>query len=1311
MQELGARLAESPEQDVSFPHVSRFGLTEQVIDQWSQTVAAQTALPDLMRRLILSLVPLAQLRHVFFRAYSAANQPGFDGEVDTTEPVSLLADTALSVWELSTEKNIGRKARLDFRKRSDDPLECNRLNITYVALTSRVWPERDKQDFLKEAQAQHRWASVRAYDATDIAQWLSLASPVRAWLAAAIGQDEAGVETAEMHFAKWAARTSPPLNGHIALAGRQAECQQLEQWLGDEPRPLLAQADTVEECVIFLCATMLAFAEPRRSQWLARTLIVTSADAWQRLLNDLANRNQQPLLIVPSFGAFDGSRFGTDGHHVLVPKDRSAVLRGEKPAIDLRPINREALAKALDTVLHDTAKARKLAYECGGALPKLQRSLGYAPAPPPWATQENANLLGAMLLAGAWNPGNPLDQDLVSRLAGVTDFEPIENLTTKLLHVPDPPLRMQGAIVKWRSATDAWEWLFSRLARKQVSRFAEATTEILSKRSPRFDLPPDERIYALMRHEELPESEEIRTGLAEGLARLATFPSRHRDLGLLRQPEIEAMGSRAVGEILKDHDWRLWATLGPNLQPLAEAAPDAFLDALEATINDDAGNLELLFRQDTRGPLLSGFPHAGLLWSLEVLVWESQRFDRVANLLVALVPFVHERNNGNRPDKTLAELFHPYARRTWASNEQRIRALERLAGDAKSEPITWELLLHNLDFFMRGGSIDENTKPRFLGSAGRSDLDVPDFANYTPGEIREMFETTKHLVLKGIDRQPDRLPVLFEKRVVDPMADESLLWVEQHIEQLQKWPAKEKSDLIGHLHNWIAEVRRWRSDRVPVEQLNRATGLAEQLATEDPISRVAWLFASNAGISATDNHEPYQTREAAREQLRIEALGTLLRNQTNIETIIALAQAAPEPWLVGQTLARLPTACEWEQPILDGALGMEDARGPCARAFLACREVTQGETWIPNLAARLIDSDQSNKVVWLLLAVPSAPAIRNWLKGTGCLFAAAYWSQVNMEGCAFRDADDFSATIRSLLDASRLDQALKATLQAIVSGGTLCRTQDLLDLLRFPFDDHQGFRASDDLTQVMSWTVLEIFKVLDRRTDASISDIASLEVPYLVLLDQTDRPPKRVFEILATNPDDFASLVNDLFHPASHTNEEETATDAEASKRRQNRLHCVFRVLNGWAGYPGADLPAAKRDADLRAWCDRVLELTEQADRKVIGQHKVGEVLGRVPAPESDGVWPCMVARGYLREGRKEICAGLNSWRFNSRGAMLCSPGDHQRERDLARKFEDDANRIRAEWPETADFLDSMAREFLNWAETLDQADAKYTDP
>jgi hypothetical protein len=57
----------------------------------------------------------------------------------------------------------------------------------------------------------------------------------------------------------------------------------------------------------------------------------------------------------------------------------------------------------------------------------------------------------------------------------------------------------------------------------------------------------------------------------------------------------------AVREILAEADWVQWASLNDLLPLLAEAAPRAFLDAVEHALNSDPCPFESIFAQEGSG--------------------------------------------------------------------------------------------------------------------------------------------------------------------------------------------------------------------------------------------------------------------------------------------------------------------------------------------------------------------------------------------------------------------------------------------------------------------------------------------------------------------------------------------------------------------------------------------------------------------------------------------------------------------------------------------------------------------------------------
>jgi hypothetical protein len=129
------------------------------LDQWSESVPAKSTLPVLVRRLILAT---AHVTEITMRGREGVAVPGWDGQVrsDVDDPH---APRGASGWELGTSRDPRHKAQSDMDARIIDPRGVDPRTTTYVAVTSRIW--RDRDNWRDARRADGPWADVRAYDA------------------------------------------------------------------------------------------------------------------------------------------------------------------------------------------------------------------------------------------------------------------------------------------------------------------------------------------------------------------------------------------------------------------------------------------------------------------------------------------------------------------------------------------------------------------------------------------------------------------------------------------------------------------------------------------------------------------------------------------------------------------------------------------------------------------------------------------------------------------------------------------------------------------------------------------------------------------------------------------------------------------------------------------------------------------------------------------------------------------------------------------------------------------------------------------
>lgn len=140
---------------------------------------------------------------------------------------------------------------------------------------------------------------------------------------------------------------------------------------------------------------------------------------------------------------------------------------------------------------------------------------------------------------------------------------------------------------------------------------------------------------------------------------------------------------------MADADERRWWSLANDFRRLAEAAPDAFLSAIETGLAADPSPMASLFRSD------EGFMHANeyladLMWALEILCWSPDHLGRATLILAKLADVDPGGKISNRPKETLARIFLPWRPQTFASPTERIQLLDLIL--RRLPRVGWDLL-------------------------------------------------------------------------------------------------------------------------------------------------------------------------------------------------------------------------------------------------------------------------------------------------------------------------------------------------------------------------------------------------------------------------------------------------------------------------------------------------------------------------------------------------------------------------------------------------------------------------------------------
>jgi addiction module HigA family antidote len=218
------------------------------IEAWASSIKARTRMSVFLRTLINSTG--AGLTTVDFPGNDDAERHGWDGSIVASEGTPWIPE-GQSGWEFGCNQDPKSKADDDYKKRTKDTEKIDRDNTTFVFVSPRRWP--GKNQWERDRKAEKQWKNVRAFDASDLEQWLEQSIAGQAWFANETQRVSNGVRSLDKCWADWAAVTEPPLVGSLFKTAVEKAREIMVSRLSKPPKePIIIAADSTEEALAFL---------------------------------------------------------------------------------------------------------------------------------------------------------------------------------------------------------------------------------------------------------------------------------------------------------------------------------------------------------------------------------------------------------------------------------------------------------------------------------------------------------------------------------------------------------------------------------------------------------------------------------------------------------------------------------------------------------------------------------------------------------------------------------------------------------------------------------------------------------------------------------------------------------------------------------------------------------------------------------------------------------------------------------------------------------------------------------------------------
>lgn len=1240
-------------------------VTANDLNAWGGRVAQEKA-PEMLRRLLDATPGITQLS---VRAGDGVALRGWDGLAMSDGMHASYLPAGRLRFELGTDQNAASKAESDYNNRLALPKD-ERIVTNFVFVTTRRWS--GKTAWAEGKSAEGEFSSVSALDADDLEGWLQKTPSAHIWLSELLGRYPRDVQTIERWWDEFRLSMRVELPEQLFATSQEFVREGIAALLGstDSRRMLTVQGRSIEEALAVTYVALHAL-DDRPS-----AILVKSAAAWARL-----SESNVPHLLIPTFPEPSLALAANGRHPVILLAHKGMAVKPGTDLVEVAVPGRSETSRVLQESGIASREAERMAALYRRSPKAFFRSLALdsrAQSAVPDSHRDDLAAASRLALAVQWTADDG-DHALLERLVRANWVE-LESVIVSLSSGDDPVFVRAGDAWRVAAPVEASLSLFPALTSSDLERWAEVVEGALFEHNP-LDIPDAAaRFAAQLRGEKRPHSREIEEGLVGGVALMALVGGEVAGRAGVDWAE------RVVGRILSRASGlgtEGWKRIAHVLPPLAEAAPELFLDTLLDDLGDEAPSLKSLFPPaDEQTDVLSQTsPHVYLLWALEVLGRSREHFPSAMNVLARLTDYDHGReNSANTAFQSLENLLLPWIQYTAAGMSSKMSVLRRLVD--RRPDLGWRLLLQLLPNSNSFSMTPSSPTYRDWGPETQ-DVSVAEWGAFV-GEVTQMIVD---LAGTDVDRWVDVVPLLDDLHPRDYDIATDAMLAAAAATDMSTLSARRLWDALNAeilRHEEFADAH-WALSNEKLDKLRRVLA-----ALPDPgkASEYAALFGwdrGRLGLNGDDSAAPVDVPTMQRA-----AVAEIV--QVGRDELERLIHKVGNPHIIGALLVELSTA-EIDGWALDWLLGERQAQRQAAQSYFARRSLTEGGlAWIEARLCELHEAPTDRLA--LALTMEANPATWDLLERIEKSLVDAYWCNVSPwvigEG-------ERSRAFKELLDRHRPVSALQLFDFALIheeKGGPVVMGPDdataALDEI-----------LSGNSAEEMRGASHRIGTALDYLANKGASDgvMARYEFLFSPLLDRTTHYPAALYRVLRSNPAEFVELVCLATRPASKPKDDSRDPAASA---------LAWRVLRDWKQLPGTDGTTWIADAEeLTQWVIECRSLLAERDRAKVGDEMLGAVLAYGASEAAEG-WPAVAVCEVLEiVGTHEMENGFVGGVMDARGSWtkgIYEGGDQERE--LAHRFRARADE-REDWRRVHRALKAVARGYERQAQRAD-AEAKW---
>ncbi|MAS91807.1 MAG: hypothetical protein CMO55_01320 [Verrucomicrobiales bacterium] len=840
--------------------------------------------------------------------------------------------------------------------------------------------------------------------------------------------------------------------------------------------------------------------------------------------------------------------------------------------------------------------------------------------PPPEIPVDSIREMVIANLLGGWSENSVADREAIVTLYG-NSFERWQDKVRNLLLQDSNLFSQKDGVWRVRDRKSFWYAIGQRVSDADLDKLHTVIVSILGERDPALDLSPEDRYAANIHGKARKHSTIIRKGVAETLALCG---AKGGELATSSSEKPQTVAHQVVREILSENDWETWASLDDVLALLAEAAPEAFLGAIENTLISETGAFGKIFEQETSG--FAGRTYmTGVLWGLEALAWSPAYLVQVCRILGDLATVDPGGNWGNRPSNSLTTILLPWLPQTSADSSKRHAAVQ---GVIKSQPESgWKLLVSLLPEMHSSSSGTHKPKWRSYVPADWKD-------GVTHGQKWADERFYAELALKNAGVNAQKLEQLIRRyfRLAPEVRDA----LREHLtsENVLALQANDRYSLWNALatltsnHRKFADSDNW---KVPEKALEDLDEVADQLMPRALEVKHRRLFCET-NVELYDGIGNYKEQWERLEQLRRNAIREIYQ-EGGIKLVYDFAADSSAPWQVGYSLGTQEQVASDDEVLPKQVVSDTECNRRFADGYVLGRFRLGSWDWVDSIDMTNWNGEAKGRFFSFL---PFHPEVWTRVEASLGSFESEYWLRARADSFD-SEGFDISHALEKLIEFGRPDEALNAM-------RWLLKEKKL--------GPEIVLRALESLTADQTLDPVEIgesIRFLQGDNSVDEARLRRVEWKFLPFLgDFRQARPTKLSQALADDPEFFVSVIATVFR----SDKEEEAS--ETTNEQVDLARSAYRLLYEWKTPPGTRVDGAFDPGALIDWVAVVKEKCKESGHWDSAANQIGEVLFYSPR-DTSGLWLDPVCEILDIPDHDEMRTGFSTQIFNSRG---CYTGD-----------------------------------------------------